>query len=139
MADITVTAAQVAVVFPHTAEIYDFIAAEAITAGQAVYQLSTGKVGVADANVVGKQQFRGLALKTVGAGQAVSVLKQGAVEGFNLTSLNRDAILYLSDTAGALADTASATKTVNCGRVISLSDAYLTKALYIQADWLKDW
>ena len=71
MADITVTAAKVAVVHPHNAEIYDFIASEAISAGQAVYQLSTGKVGVADANGAGKQQFRGIALKSVGPGQAL--------------------------------------------------------------------
>lgn len=139
MADISVTAAQVAVVFPHTAEIYDFIAAEAITAGQAVYQLTTGKVGVADANAAGKEQVRGIALKTVGAGQAVSVLKQGVVDGFSLTSLNADAILYLSDNAGALADTASVTKTVRVGRVIRMSDANLTKALYVQADWMNNW
>lgn len=139
MADITCTAAKVAVVNPHNAEIYDFIATEAITAGQAVYQLTTGKVGVADANAAGKEQFRGIALKTVGAGQAVSVLKKGMVEGYTLTSLNRDAAVYLSDTAGSLADTASATKTVNCGRVVSLSDANLTKVLYIYADWLRTW
>ena len=139
MADITVTAAQVAVVHPHSAEIFDFIAAEAITAGQAVYQTTAGKVGVADANVAGKQQFRGIALKSVGAGQAVSVLKKGTLAGFDLSSLNRDAILYLSDTAGAMADAASATKTVNCGRVISLSDSSLTKCLFVQADWLNDW
>ena len=138
MADITVTAAKVAVVHPHNAEIYDFIADEAITAGQAVYQLSNGKVGVADANAAGKQQFRGIALKSVGAGQAVSILKRGVIEGFTLTSLNRDVPVYLSDTAGALAD-AAGTMTVNCGRVMSLSDANLTKALYIDADWLRIW
>lgn len=138
MADITVTAAKVAVVFPLKAEIYDFIATEAITTGQAVYQLTTGKVGVADANAAGKQQFRGIALKTVAAGQAVSVLKQGVVEGFGIAGLNRDAALYLSDTAGALAD-AAGTLAVTVGRVISLSDSNLTKALYIQADWLRAW
>lgn len=139
MADITVTAAQVSIIHPHTAEVFDFVANEAITAGQAVYQLTTGKVGVAEADVAGKQQFRGIALKTVGAGQGVSVMKKGYLAGFSLGSLNRDAIAYLSDTAGALADTASVTKTVNCGRVVSLSDSNLTRALYVEADWLNDW
>lgn len=140
MADIVVTAAQVAVVYPHNAEIYDFIANEAINAGQAVYLLTTGKVGLADANAAGQpQQFRGIALKTVGAGQAVSVLKKGWVAGFAVSALNRDAVLYLSDNAGALADTASVTKTVNCGRVMSIPDSALTKAVYIEADWLRAW
>jgi hypothetical protein len=134
MADITVTAAQVAVLQPETAEIYDFIATEAITAGQAVYMLTTGKVGVADANAAGKQLFRGIALKSVGAGQAVSVIKQGMIAGFTLTSQNRDVPLYLSDTAGALAD-AAATKLVRAGRVVALSDNSLSKALYVEATW----
>lgn len=138
MADITVTAAQVAVTHPHNAEIYDFIATEAITAGQAVYQLTTGKVGVADANAAGKQQFRGIALKSVGAGQAVSVLKRGFVTGFGISGLNRDAAVYLSDTAGSLAD-AAGTMSVICGRVFSLSDSDLSKVLYINADWLRAW
>lgn len=138
MADITCTAAQVAVVFPMQAEIYDFIATEAITAGQPVYQLTTGKVGVADANAGGKQQFRGIALKSVAAGQAVSVLKKGHLYGYTLTGLNRDALVYLSDTAGSLADGVG-TMTVNCGRVFSLTDSDLTKILYIEADWLRAW
>lgn len=138
MADITVTAAQVAVVNPDQAEIYDFIANAAITAGQPVYQLSTGKVGPADANAAGQQQFRGIALKSVGAGQAVSVLKKGFVTGFAISGLNRDVPVYLSDTVGSLAD-AAGTMTVICGRVFSLTDTALSKVLYIEADWLRAW
>lgn len=138
MADISVTAAQVALVFPQKAEIIDGIATEAITVGQAVYQLTTRKFGVADANAAGKQQFRGIALNSAGAGQAVSILKKGFVAGFGIGSLNGDAALYLSDTAGALADGAG-TMTVICGRVFGLSDNDLTRVLYIDADWLRAW
>jgi hypothetical protein len=138
MADITVTAAKVALVIHQESHVYDFIAAEAITAGQAVYQLSTGKVGVADANGAGKQQFRGIALKSVAAGQAVSVLKEGYVEGFTISGLNYDVPVYLSDTAGALADGAG-TMSVICGRVVSLADNALSKCLYVFADWLRAW
>lgn len=138
MADITRTKAKVAVVIPQEAEIYDFIATEAIEAGQAVYILTTGKVGKADAATAGKQQFRGIALKDVAAGQAVSVLKKGYVEGFSVSGMNADALAYLSNTAGALAD-AAGTMTVNAGRVRCLADANLTKCLYIEADWLRAW
>lgn len=138
MADITVTAAQVALVFPSKAEIIDGIATETITVGQAVYQLTTRKFGVADANAAGKQQFRGIALNSAGAGQAVSILKKGFVAGFGIGSLNGDVALYLSDTAGALAD-AAGTMTVICGRVFGLSDNDLTRVLYIDADWLRAW
>jgi methyl coenzyme M reductase beta subunit len=104
-----------------------------------VYVLTTGKVGVADANASGKQQFRGIALAAAAAGQAVSVLKRGHVYGFTVSGLNADALVYLSDTAGALGD-AAGTMTVNCGRVMCLPDgATLTKVLYIEADWLRAW
>jgi len=138
MADLTRTKAQVAVVFPQYAEIYDFIANEAIEAGQPVYQLTTRKVAKADANGAGLQQFRGIALKDVGAGQAVSVLKKGHLEGFDLSSLNGDARVYLSDTVGELAD-AAGTMTVPVGRVFGLSDANLSKCLYVEANWLDQW
>ena len=138
MADITVTAAQVAALFPDKAEIVDMIAAEAITAGLAVYQDANGKAGIADANASGKQQFRGIALNAAGAGQAVSVLVRGHVAGFTVSGMNGDAIAYLSDTAGALAD-AHGTMTVNAGRVACLTDSSLTKVLYICADWLRAW
>lgn len=138
MADITVTAAQVAALFPEKAEIVDMIAAEAITAGLAVYQDTNGKAGIADANASGKQQFRGIALNAAGAGQAVSVLVRGHVAGFAVSGMNGDAIAYLSDTAGALAD-AHGTMTVNAGRVACLTDSSLTKVLYICADWLRAW
>ena len=138
MSDITVTAAQVAALFPDKAEITDMIAAEAITAGQAVYQDTNGKAGVADANASGKQQFRGIALHAAGAGQAVSVLKRGHVAGFTVSGMNGDALAYLSDTAGYLS-TVVGTMTVNCGRVTCLTDGNLTKVLYIDADWLRTW
>ena len=138
MADITVTAAQVAACFPDKAEITDMIAAAAITAGQAVYQDTNGKANVADANASGAQQFRGIALQTVGAGQAVDILIRGHVYGFAITGMNADAVAYLSDTAGYL-DTANGTMTVNCGRVTCLADATPTKVLYICADWLRAW
>ena len=138
MADITVTAAQVAACFPDKAEIVDMIAASTITAGQALYQDTNGKCAPADANAGGLQQFRGIALNGAGAGYAVSVLVRGHVYGFTVSGMNGDALAYLSDTAGALAD-AAGTMTVNAGRVTCLTDGNLTKVLYIDADWLRTW
>lgn len=139
MADIALTAAQIAPVENVSREVFTFIAGETITAGQAVYFIAaSGKVGVADANAAGKQQFRGIALNGGGAGQAIDVLSRGMVYGYTISGLNADAIVYLSDTAGALADGAG-TMTVNCGRVVRLSDASNTKVLWISADWLRAW
>jgi len=138
MTDIVVTAAQVSVVYPEKAEIFDFIATEAITKGQAVYQLATGKVGVADANASGKQQFRGIALNKAAAGQAVSVLIRGHIYGFTVSGLNGDALAYLSDTAGALAD-AAGSMTVPVGRVVALPNPALTKVLFVDVPILTTW
>lgn len=138
MADITLTAAQIAPVFPDSAEIYDFIAAVTITAGQAVYINSSGKVALCDTNAAGAQQFRGVALNGGGAGQAISVLKEGHVYGYDLSGLAYDAPVFASDTAGALG-TAAGTMSVNVGRVVPLSESSLTKVLYICADWLRTW
>lgn len=137
MADITVTAAKVAVIPEVETDIRSYIATEAITAGQAVYILTTGKVGVADANGAGKQQFRGIALNGGGAGSAISVLHSGEVAGFTLSG-NADALIYLSDTAGSLAD-AAGTMTVVAGRIVCRSDAELTKVLRVFVQWEAQW
>lgn len=137
MAVVALTTTQIAPVYPQNAEIYDGVAAEAIVAGEALYLSATG-FGVADANAAGKQQFRGIALNSAGAGQAVSVLKRGHVYGYTVAGLTADDPLYLSDTAGDL-DTANGTLTVNTGRVVLLPDSSLTKVVYIDADWLRIW
>jgi hypothetical protein len=78
-------------------------------------------------------------LNTVGAGDAVDVCEDGEVYGFGLSGLNYDALVYLSNTAGALADGAGGTSVV-CGRVNALTDnPTLTKVLRVfvrrSADW----
>jgi hypothetical protein len=137
MADLTLTAAQIAPVFPHDAKIYDIIAGVAVTAGQAVRENTSGKAALCDANAgSGAEKFYGLALKTKGIGQGLSVLKEGHVYGFDLSSLAYGALVYLSDTAGALADTPSTTNSVPVGFVAPLSDSDVTKVLYIRAQWV---
>jgi hypothetical protein len=138
MADLSIGSNGISLVHSNKAEVVDLIAAEAITKGQAVYQTSAGKAGVADANAGGKQQFRGIALVAAGAGQPCPVLKRGYLSGFGLSGVAYDGPVYLSDTAGALADGAG-TLSVICGRVTALTDPDLTKVLYVDADWLRAW
>jgi hypothetical protein len=135
MADIALTAAQIAVVFPEKAEIFDFIAAVTITAGQALYVTSAGKVDLYDSNGSGTLQFAGIALNGGGAGQAISVLKEGHVFGFTVTADAYWAPLYGSNTAGAIGQSAGGSSII-VGRVVPLTDAgNLTKVVYIQASW----
>lgn len=139
MADLTVTAANVGLVDPLHAEVYSFVAAETITAGQVVFLDTNGKVQLADANAAGEQQARGIALNGGGAGAAIDVLKEGLVYGFDLSGVAYDGIVYLSDTtAGYLAD-GTGTMTVVCGRVIPAADKDLTKLLYANFRWREAW
>lgn len=133
MADLTVTAAQVATVFPTKADVVSYVSAAALTAGQPVYVNTSGKAGVADANGAAPiNTFRGIALETVGAGQPVSVLRRGELYGFDLSALAFDAAVYVSDTAGSLAD-AAGTASLRVGRVQPLADAStVNKVLFVE-------
>lgn len=142
MADITVTAAKVAAIDPHYAEIYNFIAGATITAGQVVYMTTTGTLGVADATTAGAlYQARGIALNGGAAGQAISVLKEGRCAGFTVSGMDASAPVYLSETAGALADSAPAGTgtSVVCGIVVPMSDKDLTDVVYASFRWQNNW
>lgn len=133
MTAIAVTAAKVA---ENTGTLTrSYKAAEAITAGQAVYKLAAGTVGVADANASGKQQFRGIAITAAATGEACLVAYFGPVDGFTFTQ-NVDSLIYLSDTAGGL-DDGVGTMTVPVGRVDMRDDG--TKFLFVDVNWLAQW
>jgi len=138
MADLTIGSNGISIVFSEIAEIRDIIAVEAITAGQPVYVTTAGKAGVAGANTAGKQQFRGIALKSAAAGKACPVLKRGYLAGYGLSGVAYDGRVYLSNTLGSLAD-AAGTMSVTVGRVSQLADPDLTKVLYVEADWIVQW
>jgi hypothetical protein len=133
MAAIAVTAANVGINQGTLTRSY--IAAETITAGQAVYKLAAGTVGVADANASGKQQYRGIAINGGAAGVPIMVAYFGPVEGFTITQ-DVDVLLYLSDTAGGL-DDGVGTMTVPVGRVDMRDDG--TKFLFTDVSWLAAW
>jgi hypothetical protein len=145
MSAITVTAAKVAPAKPndHSTVIASRIAAAAITVGQSLFTTtSNGKVDLEDTSSAGKQQFRGIALETVGAGQAVDVLERGLIEGYDLSGMSFDDFAYGQDTPGVIGTTAG-TKTVRIGRVVPTtmydSSGNIKKLLYVQADMINNW
>jgi hypothetical protein len=134
-AQVTVTAAQIAVVFPEKAEIYDFIAAETITAGAVVYMTTAGKAGLADGDATSTTVATGVALNGGGAGQAISVLKRGHLAGVAVSGLAYGAPIYFSGTAGQMYDT-----TVGGGKVLGIVVALPnadgpSKCLYVDQVW----
>ncbi len=93
-------------------------AAEAITAGMAVrLDTSTGKFTKANGSSTTENRIYGIATKTVAAGMPVTAVRQGVMDGWDLSGLNYDAVVYLSDTDGRLGDSAGTVSTV-VGRVI---------------------
>lgn len=141
MADLTVTAAQVGLFDPEKSQTVEAIAAEAVTAGQPVYINSSGKAAVADASLAGTAQVRGIALQSAAANQAVTLVKRGDLEGYDLSAVAYDTLVTLSDTAGALDNGAgSPTVTVPVGRVKAVTDSpTISKLLAVDVDWLTAW
>lgn len=125
-------------IWPEKAKIKPVVANETVANGQPAYLASTGKYGLADANAAGKQQFRGIFLQAAGAGQGTAILERGAIGGFDVSGLAYDALVYLSDTVGKLAD-AAGTMTVPVGRVVPMSDSDLTKVIEIDVAVLTTW
>lgn len=131
MSDLTLTAAQIAPVNENAYEAWTLIAAATITAGQAVAVDSNGLAALADASTAAQNNVRGVCIIGGGAGQAVTILVQGSVYGFDLSGLAYDAAVYLSNTAGALATAAGDVSAV-VGRVKPLHDGSTpTKVLYV--------
>jgi len=131
MGDITRTKAQVSPVHPRQAEIYDAIAAVSIEAGQAVYINSNGKVDLSDADASATTEvFRGIALKSVAAGQSTSVLVRGTVTGYDLSGVAYGAAVYVSNTTGELSTSAGSTSLI-AGYCLPLTDPVMTKCLFV--------
>lgn len=92
----------------------------AIAAGQSVKEdATTGRWILADASAAGTADAYGMAVKTVPAGLPVTAIRRGVVDGFNLDDQDYNEQVFLSDTAGAIADAAGTAGGV-VGRVIAV-------------------
>lgn len=136
MADIVVTPARVARVFPRNDQAYSAVAGVAMTAGALVFfNTTTGKLALSDASGAGTAIVHGMVMEDAAAGQAVTLVVRGLVAGFTLTQ-NYGAALYLSDTnTGIMAD-ATGTVSVVVGKVWSMSDPSYGKVVYFSAPGL---
>jgi hypothetical protein len=93
-------------------------AAEAITAGAPVrLDTSTGKFTNANGTTAPEARIWGIATRTVVAGEPLTAIRNGVMDRFDLSGMNYDATVYVSDTDGRL-DTAAGTVSTVVGRVI---------------------
>jgi hypothetical protein len=89
----------------------------AIAAGQSVKKdATTGRWILGDASAAATANAYGMAVRTVPPGMAVTAVRRGLVEGFDLDALDYGDTVFLSDTAGAVAD-AAGTVTKQVGEV----------------------
>jgi predicted RecA/RadA family phage recombinase len=93
-------------------------ALEAIEAGAPVrIDPTTGKFRNGNGTDMTEGKFFGLAIRSVAAGEALTVIRRGIVDGIDLSGLNYGATVYLSDTDGSISGTAG-TKAVTVGYVV---------------------
>jgi len=95
-------------------------AAETITPGQAVrIDTAAGKFTKSNGTTADEARTYGVATgwKDIVAGEPVTAVKRGVLDGCGVTGLAYDAAVYVSDTDGALADAAGTVSKV-AGRVI---------------------
>lgn len=94
------------------------IAAEVIVAGAPVrIDANSGKFTNANATTAGEAAVYGIAVQSVVAGQPLTALRIGKMDGFTFSQDYNDA-LFLSDTDGRIAD-AAGTVPVALGRIIA--------------------
>jgi predicted RecA/RadA family phage recombinase len=82
-----------------------------------VYVDSNGKFAAGDASVVGTADIYGITLRKVKAGEAVTAIAKGVLNGLDLSAIAFGASVYLSDTTGRIAD-AAGTVSVKLGTVV---------------------
>lgn len=100
-------------------EQFTYPGGESITAGAPVrLDTTTGKLTKSNASSTTEDRILGIALRTPEAtGLGITVIRQGVLDGYDLSALDYDAVVYLSDTDGRLSTVAGTTGKV-VGRVI---------------------
>jgi hypothetical protein len=116
MADLAlVTAARVRVV--ESIEQATLVAAETITAGEIVRIDTNGKFTGSNGTTTTENAAYGMAVKSCVAGQAVTAVRRGILDSYELSGMAYWAPIYLSDTDGLPATTAGTVSTI-IGRVM---------------------
>jgi hypothetical protein len=132
MTNLTITASAVALVKDF--ESVTLPVDEAVTAGQAGrLATATGKLTKANGTAAGEARAVGVFVRSSRfVGEAVTLVKRGILDlGAALDGLDYDAIVYLSDTDGTLADSAG-TVSIKVGRVIpAFGNTTADKLLYV--------
>lgn len=135
MSAITVTAEEVALVHPTKAETFNVILAEDASAGDVLYQTTAGTFGLSANDVNAKDEPRGIALEQGASSQVISMVKQGAIYGVDLSGEAYDGLVYVTSSASGHGGMSDSVVSEIVGRVIPLTDSDKTKVLYVDFPW----
>lgn len=118
MANITFTVAKVHAIRtdPGHSEIYPVKLTEATTAGQVLCWAAAGTMSLADGNDAALDEPQAVALQSGAAGEVISVLQRGRVEGFAVSGLNVGGKVTLTDTPGVVEEAGAGEC---CGRIVA--------------------
>jgi hypothetical protein len=124
MADITVTKANVSLL--NNGPTYRAAVGAAVTAGQVVYIDGSNGAKPADGSAAETAKVAGVVIapKDLVSGETADIAGPGCIVG-GFSGMTPGDLLYLSDTAGALAD-APGTKSKPCARVITATEILWT-------------
>lgn len=91
----------------------------AVVAGAAVIiDPQTGTWALADADAPPTTRVFGLATRSAQVGEGLTAIRVGILDGFALDTLDYDQDVFLSSTAGAIADAAAGPGALPIGRVV---------------------
>jgi predicted RecA/RadA family phage recombinase len=111
------------------------IAAVTIAPGDVLYlDATSGKAKLGDGSTAATAVIVGVALNDALAGQAVEYLKSGKIGGFTVSGLSFGDYVYLSDTAGKIAD-AAGTVSLVLGQIVASTDDTPVQQLYIDINY----
>jgi predicted RecA/RadA family phage recombinase len=101
-------------------EVYQVKVTEVVTAGQVLCWAAAGTMSLADGNDAALDEPQAVALQGGAAGQVISVLKYGRVEGFTVSAIATGVLVTLTDNPGEI-ESAGAGECV--GRIVAESGA----------------
>lgn len=105
---------------PGHCEIYPVELTETVTAGQVLCWAAAGTMSLADGNDAALDEPQAVALQGGNAGDVVSVLRRGRVEGFTVSGTNVGVKITLTDNPGEV-EGAGAGEC--CGRIVAEAGA----------------
>lgn len=128
MADIALVTAGTVRIVGNPVRQVSCVAGEAIAGGAPITQNASGKWVNADANGSAPlNTVQAIATKTAVTGESFTGLKEGRLDGYNLSSQAYGAKIYVSDTTSTLAD-AAGTATLQVGYVEAVSSNQIGNA-----------